>query len=338
MSRFVGNAFLASALVVAGTAYAIPVENSGLVTRDDSFISDIYWLDNKRVIVLGAQSEAVPKEREYKLYVWDVEHRTITVHHDGGEPYATLCVHRGYVRYGYRRGTNGYVVFSGDFGHETTAVRDLFQEREGSQRDKEKPEVNSFSCTEYFRSRLQKLGSNVVPLVGGDYAAQDDGRGGTRRVQWIFFPADKPPIPLGMQYDSLLFKRFSEYGEGYVVRDMPSHYVFSPKIAQRYWLVTRQGQITDINIAAGPWFKGSVSVMPARGGNVMFSHAVDVKANGAAGVYWVDQSGVSKLVEGLPSSFAVSPDGCRVAFGISDFAKRPLVPLVKAIDVCEKDR
>src|SRR5438477_11152705 len=84
--------------------------------------------------------------------------------------------------------------------------------------------------------------------------------------------------------------------------------------------------------------RGTTLVAPTRRGLLLVSHAVDAKGNGAAGAYVQDGKGLFRFIEGLVTSFDVSPNGCRLAVAIADRSREKMViPWIKVVSLCLKD-
>jgi hypothetical protein len=86
------------------------------------------------------------------------------------------------------------------------------------------------------------------------------------------------------------------------------------------WRLNRQMQGTPLNIPAGPWVglgSGTISFLPSRPGVLITSNnfARNHEAGGA-GLYLLPRDKPPQRLErGLVEDAAVSPDGCRVAYG-----------------------
>ena len=86
------------------------------------------------------------------------------------------------------------------------------------------------------------------------------------------------------------------------------------------WRLNRQMQGTPLNVPAGPWVglgSGTISFLPSRPGVLITSNnfARNHEAGGA-GLYLLPRDKPPQRLErGLVEDAAVSPDGCRVAYG-----------------------
>ena len=86
------------------------------------------------------------------------------------------------------------------------------------------------------------------------------------------------------------------------------------------WRLNRQMQGTPLNVPAGPWVglgSGTISFLPSRPGVLITSNnfARNHEAGGA-GLYLLRPgTPTQRLERGLVQEAAVSPDGCRVAYG-----------------------
>jgi hypothetical protein len=92
----------------------------------------------------------------------------------------------------------------------------------------------------------------------------------------------------------------------------------------------------DFTPPIGPWMNSTMHIAPTRRGMFLTSNAIFVGGgNGAGGAYLMIGERLMRLIPGLPESFDISPDGCRVAVAISDATVDTFVRRLKALDLCE---
>jgi len=342
--------FQLSALLLAGFFSSIctsqvrdvrgyEIKESGYLGRPSGIQQDLYWLDNDRVIFIGAKPGefvepiAGVKEIRYGLFVWSLKAGKVERHHEGSA-YSSLCVYRGYIRFEFDKNAARYAL-AGRFGQETVERldREILEERRKYERV-----INRLTCREYKRSELPPLGFRVTPLLEGEFLSQDREQRLVEVVHWKYWPREGSPVMLNMTLETIGIERYSEYLDSYVLQEYPSAVVFSDKVIRRWWLMDRKGQIRDFTPPTGPWMRGSTVVVPTERGLFLVSHAIDIRGgNGAAGGYLLDDKGLYRVIAGRPESFQVSPDGCRVAISISDRAQNgPIKRWIKTVNVCLK--
>jgi hypothetical protein len=83
------------------------------------------------------------------------------------------------------------------------------------------------------------------------------------------------------------------------------------------WLLRPDGQATEFDIPAGPWFGGSAGYDITREGVFIYSHALGNQGNGDAGGYVMANGKTpERVIEGYIYAFGISPNGCNVALSI----------------------
>ncbi|HXF65556.1 MAG TPA: hypothetical protein VNK67_02500 [Burkholderiales bacterium] len=322
------------------------IKDSGYLGRPSGIQQDIYWLDNNRVIFIGAKPGDVVepiagvKQIRYGLFVWDLSAGTVKRHHEADIANGNLCVFRGYIRLSYTSDhrlspvAQRWYVFEGPFGKEKLR---LVGEQEREESRQYERVLNSYTCREYRRSELPALGYRVEPLLEGEFISREREPIGTEMVHWAYWPRNGSPVLLNMTPEAIGIERYSEYLDSYVLHEYPRGVVFSDTVIRRWWLMDRNGGIRDFTPPTGPWMRGSTFVMPTKRGLLLVSHAIRGGGNGAAGAYLQDRKGLFRIIDGLPESFDISPDGCRTALAISQWSRdKPVTPWVKAVNLCTK--
>lgn len=107
---------------------------------------------------------------------------------------------------------------------------------------------------------------------------------------------------------------------------------------QTYWLMKSDGSITKHEVLG--YFGGWINAAPTLNGLFVITNAINVRRSfdpGDAGAYWVYQSQLQKIIGGMIGSFAVSQDGCKVAFVRDPFdsKNREVRITLNFVDVCK---
>lgn len=311
-----------------------PIIESGYIGRSGGAGQELYWLDNDRLLFLAEKpQERAPNDisvPDYNLYVWDLRSKTVKLHRAGSQ-YSGLCVFKGYVRFTFTEQGRRF-IFEGPFGSERLRYVDqaLAAEFENHER-----EVNRHTCREYKTADLPPKGWRVYPLLDGEFLSRDREPKDGEVVHLRYWPRDLAPVLLNMTAEVTGVSRYSDYVDAYVLSEAPFNFLFGSDVVRRSWLMDRRGRIRDFTPPSGPWMRGTTYVAPTRRGLFLISHAVGGGGNGDAGAYLLRDGELIRIIEGLPSSFAVSPNGCRVAVLISDVSRfRPDTAYAKALDLC----
>jgi hypothetical protein len=314
------------------------IKDSGYIGRAGGISADVYWLDNNRLIFIGAKpGEYVEPSvgirfRKYDLHVWNVNAKAVTRHHEGSL-YASVCVFKGNIRFEFDKNGSRYIL-EGEFGRET--IRQLDEEA-AEERRKHERLVNRITCREYRRTAMPSLGHQVEPLLEGEFASQDRQPRNGGVGHWKYWPRKGSPVTVDMTTDVIGIERYSEYLDSYVVHRYTRGQVFGDTVTHRWWLMDRNGVARDFSPPTGAWMRGSTFVAPTKRGLFMISHAVQGSGNGAAGGYLFERGELKRIIEGLPTTFDVSPDGCRVALAISEWRRDiNVMPSVKVIELCSQ--
>lgn len=323
------------------------IRESRYLGRPGGIQQDIYWLDNDRVIFIGAKPDdfvepiAGLKELRYGLYVWNLSTGIVDRHYGKDIANGNLCVFQRYVRLSYtsdyQRGpvNQNWYSFHGLFGEEEVVRFD--QRMREEQRNHERM-VNRFTCREYKGSELPTLGYQVTPLLEGEFVSKDQKQRLSEVVHWKYWPLAGAPILLNMTHEVIGVGRYSAFLDGYVLYEGPRGVEFSDTVVRRSWLMDRKGSIRDFTPPSGPWMRGSTIVAPTKRGLFLLSHAVYSGGNGAAGGYLVLGGEPQRVIAGLPTSFDVSADGCRVALAISQWSRdKPVTPWLKVVNLCTRE-
>jgi hypothetical protein len=315
------------------------VMDSGYLGRPGGIQQDIYWLDNDRVIFIGAKLNDYIEPTSglrflnYGLYVWDTKTNAVKLHHEGSL-YSSICVFQGYIRLEFDRKGSRYVL-EGPFGKENLRRLDTvaIEERRRYERV-----VNRNTCREYKPAELPALGYRVQPLLEGEFVSREREPIGTEIIHWKYWPRDGSPVLLNMTQEVIGVGRYSAYLDGYVLYEGPRGVTFSDTVIRRSWLMDRNGNVRDFTPPSGPWMRGSTFVAPTKRGLFLLSHAVYGGGNGAAGGYLMLGGELQRVIAGLPTSFDISADGCRVALAISQWSRdKPVTPRLRVVNLCLRE-
>jgi hypothetical protein len=334
--------FVAFPLSHGSSNYSISDSQYG--ARASGARQDVYWLDNDRLVFIGVR----PSERRnlkgapYGLFLWDLKTGRITQQDDVRIENADLCVYRGYIRldytsdYGVPPVSRAWFVLEGTWGKLTKALINE-QAREESRRNERF--LNYHTCREYKPAELPPKGLRVYPLLPGEFISRDRDAQPGEVVHPKYWPRHGSPVTLSLTAHDVGVARYSEYLNTYVLDEAPFHFLFGETVVRRSWLLDRDGRTRDFTPPTGPWMRGSTSVAPTRRGLFLVSHAVSGAGNGAAGGYLLDGAALKRVVSGLPTSFDVSPNGCRVALPIIQIRPdEPNSPSVTVVDLCSRER
>jgi len=334
--------------VNAEIAVAQEIRDSGYVGRTVKF-QDIYWVDNYQVLFVGRKPGVASHQQGGSamarnwIHLWNLRTGKVEDHDESNGDIQKLCyrsafswreapqrgvpIEQGYVRYEFIRGERSYVRFGRLFAERESEL-DIQKVRDGVLR------VSPLSCKEFKPAQIKsKFGANLLPLLDeGEYLDRST-QGGSSPQSMRYFPANgKRPITLEKipTASVIPFPRYSEFARKYVFVEQRTQ--FGPNEKQKLWQLDRNGRTEKFEVFPGPWMQGSTDAMPIKTGLFVTSTAA---TNRAGGGFEIVGEKVSKLIAGLPLSFAVSPDGCTVAISITAWgAVDSSAPSIKVIHVC----
>lgn len=294
--------------------------------------NDLYWVDNGKLLFLGRTVHTdnslnrAPRDASLELLLWDTDLGRLTRLLDVS-PDAQLCVGGRFVRLQFKRGTD-LVVRSGLFGE--PMVEEVHHGEEGRS-------LNPLTCREYDRRQVRaRYGDRALPLISeGEYLLRPALRSNDP-IRYV--PNEQEPaipVPQIPNRSVLSVPRWSEYLERYVFnafRPRPD-----PTKGGRVWTLDRAGRAEEVVIPSGPWLASRVVALPIFNGWAFTSTATALNQRpDAAGIYVLRDDMATKVIGGLPHAFAVSSSGCIVAVSIDTRLLREALPIVHAINVCER--
>lgn len=324
-----------------------------LKTRGSQERHGLAWLDNNRLMFVAALPD---KELESRgIYIWDVAGNSVVKYSN----HIDFCFAQGYlVAYGdTKNDSEGRLTpFSVRYGHLGSEREDICELSSGKGCP---PPPSNMSCKprEYGGQPLGKDSSVLMELRSGDGAIISMVAGelpdSLEKIRKHFskplmlvskrFPAGKA-LPVTALEEIVPWRAaYSEYSAHYVfltqrpIDGKPGHTTTWPKSRpQPVYLMSPDGTVEAIQV---PWRVEAGTIdfaLPAKTGLIYKaggSHAGDW-----GGLFLYDNREVWALDNGRVETFAVSPDGCRLAYAIiNDFGKIKNVRFnnIKSINLCE---
>ena len=336
MSTHAARASIAMAIAIVLTstsARAYEVVDTGVPGR-----SEVYWIDNERVLFPGFQRQSRSSERaslRSVLYLWDLATKRPSIHAEMPEG-GYICYSGGFISYAIHRSGKRFIR-EGTFGAE--------KEREWSPpAPSARIDRNQLTCRDMDLADLEKIypGFFFVPL------RDQDGYYGWKKLEstadatksplyYLSSGKGKTPIALPLAVNEKDRVSYSEYLRAYVIEYTPS--VRLEHTTGKVSFLYTSGKVEVHTIPAGPWLRGSVGYTPARAGIVLSSPAVGFKSEsdpGDAGVYLVRGTKVDRMIVGFPSRYvAVSPDGCKAAAVVRVQKPADVMATLRIIDMCK---
>jgi hypothetical protein len=338
---FCGNA-IAESYPIYDSGYSAVTNFSAVHT------GKLYWLDNQRVLFTGfaADSPDTKKKKPQRidqlaLYIWDTKENKVTYYTDG----ELACYYQGRVAYQIKV-SGKKTIKTGRMGDEKIDEQNKFS--------------SHFSICNFetegeapFKKRLQLLrlydGHGYLE-VGKMFV-----NAATNDAPVRFFASGLGEIPLPIRGSEV----WPSYVDYYEAADVYTLYSLTAKdrkhgisrwpkgMAQPVYLMTPQGRVSKITI---PYFKwnhgGPKDIMPTKKG-IFATYTyhgwtsgmpdVGTKMNPALmGGYLVQGKTYKKLIDGWVYAKGLSPDGCKLALGISS-PKFPESPArLMMVDVCSE--
>lgn len=316
-----------------------------LKTRGSHERHGITWLDNHRLMFVAALPA---KELESRgIYIWDVIADTVTQYSN----HIYFCYAQGYlVAYGDAKlDSTGQVktvpVRYGQFGSEKDSVCEI-NSRKGCP-----PQVANMSCKPWqYSDNRHPIGpkwSTTYELRSGDgvlLTTTDSEAERKSRPDVLLskrFPEGKPMPFKGVPISGAAYSEFrhryaltSRIPDGDLSRSSTNWPKGRPQPV--YLLNPEDGAVDEIQV---PWRAEWTTIhlaMPTRAGLVFMGSGGH--SNQWGGLFLYDNREVWALDRGRVETFAVSPDGCRVAYAIiNDFGKIKNVRFnnIKSINLCE---
>ena len=319
-----------------------PLKDSGRVANS---ASDIYWVDDHRVLFQGHFWNAdgsikgpggVPKNSE-TLYEWDIESGALTEHGDIG---GGLCYANGYVRYWRRNESDSERSraewIAGELGRQAridslyiTVDRETCKARS----DDLLPEWTQGKA-------VLRLRADHGFLVLGEKTED-------RNTPVTYHPKGVRSgvvMPFRRREARLASIKYVPFKDAYLITgdyfiSDPHHplggYNRSPWPKEKpmpVWWLRPDGTVTEINLHNDTRF--GVWIFAMRPGLFFISPGASVNMDG---LFFTSEATVKRIVKGFIDRYAVSPDGCKIAINHSQIS-RPSRPqgTLKVVDLCKE--
>ncbi|HKU52148.1 MAG TPA: hypothetical protein VJQ25_06760, partial [Nitrospira sp.] len=306
------------------TKTGFPIHESGHWTCLRGRGPCVYWLDNDRVIFNGSRPndlETTPDGRQvsrHAIYIWDLKGGNVTKYADAER--AFLCYADGYIR--YERKEPPYTIhIAGTLGKEVEIARTNDKEPSRS----EMAWTNRFTCRTYRQSEISPLPGAKVPLDEGHgfiYLGKST-LGPERMDPVVYYPeGDQKGIELPIARWQVTSSNITstEFDNSYILtgkqRSNSSDRCVPKGFSQRVYRLRLSGTLETISLPPRDALR-CIEVGGVREVRIGLSVYVNNGLIHQSGLYLVDQSRVEKLVSGWVPDAQVSPNGCRLAAGIS---------------------
>jgi hypothetical protein len=332
-----------------------PIQESGYWTCDSGPGECVYWLDNNRVIFNGSHPSEIEKTPDglrvwtHRIFIWNLKTNAVTRYADADK--RSLCVVDGYIHY-RRTAGDDVITLAGPIGKEVEIER-----RKKGEYPKPDPQLHGWNTRLSCHRYLPKVAS---PLLGAKVALkQGDGflyfgstmsdrapvsyfrDGSTEEVQlpverWKVTPTTVIRIEFDQSY--LLFGPYRESAERGI-----SQCPRKPVERQIYRLTT-DGKLSAIAIPADRKLQCHVTRYAVLRDGIVVQTGAGHATNLDLSVSYLLRGGlIREVVRGVVNEYAVSPNGCLLAVGISTDGdnRKPVSGAfvrghLKVIDFCAK--
>jgi hypothetical protein len=332
-----------------------PIRESGYWTCEAPIGSCVYWLDNDRVIFNGAKPgdmETLPDGRsvsKHAIYIWDLNTNAVSKYADATR--SILCYADGYIRYGRKDGAYN-VVLAGPFGKEVEISRTHDKDR-FAKRGEESTFLNRFTCKTYKQSEISPLPGARIPLKEGHgFLYLGAINSPDERIRPIVYfrhgAADGFPLPIMRWQSSSSGVRRSEFDDSYIIWGQPefdrNDACLRPGTEREIFRLRLNGHVNAIVIPSDKrlrcYFNRFDTVVL---GVLALGGGGHVQNLDLSKLYLLRNDQVTLVTTGVITDYRVSPDGCRMAVGISsnDDPRKPITAAtyrghLKVIEFCAK--
>lgn len=337
---------------------AYPVKEAGY-WLDASNV--IYWLDDQQILFAGGDLKGYAdhgaqikagKNPKLGLYIWNISTGAVRSH-TMILPYSTLCYRDGRIEYTVEAKDGNLVRKKGRLGEEQE-VQEAPSRNWPHISARAKGEVaDRLNCRIYSYYDLPK-GVDLPLIDGHGYLGWRGGSdlpwpaGGEAPVRY-YKDATTPPILLPLKRKDILVPSsafspiYAEWANVYVLQGGAMWGYKTSGIGPLpedqpypvYLLKPDSGEVTTLHA----WYQkgvGNWQYFYTKAGLLVFSSAVRGGGLGDAGIYRVVDHGYEKILKGMPKTGAISPDGCRFAFGIQYIGQKSYGPIqLKVLDLCK---
>lgn len=161
----------------------------------------------------------------------------------------------------------------------------------------------------------------------------------------LYRPGEKKPVTLSLRRSDIHGLYYYKFKDAYYIDGLLRSNAATGKIEVTRWLYP-DGRVEEVSIPSGPWVGGTAELFPTRMG--IFITLVGYKSPkdpGPGGGYLVQGTKYVKVIDGLISGVAVSPDGCKIAFSHAPYdladipsSNDPGRRTLKMINFCPKEK
>lgn len=323
---------------------AYPIQESGYWVHDNT---GVFWINNHSILFVGDNDPKGERpDNGGKLSVWNLQDQTVRAI---SEYRSGLCFSQGWISYVVRMDKINVTHRVGEFGKEVEKTKAI----ESWTRDRS-IRYNKLSCKQYPAADFPK-GANIELREGHGYLGWKGGAGlpwpDNGEAPLRYYRDEKsPPLILPLKrkdireptYPQSSF--YAEWADVYVLQGGAewggtSTYQDAPLPIDQpypvYLFKPGSGKLTTLHA----WYQKGVSnwqYFYTKAGLLAFSGRLVAGRIGYAGLYRVVGHGYEKMISGIPAVGAVSPDGCRLAFGMQYIDRKgyhgPIQ--LKVIDLC----
>lgn len=313
-----------------------PILDSGMLAGDSSAITNIYWIDNQRVLFRAVKNndKRMAHIGPYNLSVWDIR--------KGVSPYTpyahdvTACLRDSIFRYTLEDEQKNVQLFHGPFGEEKLIPQppkfSYFDDI--NCRFEDDPEIAQL--TRNGRAIIKLLAKHGFLDVGPNRGKESS----ENRQAELHIKGNPQAITLPIRRFELSGIKYFEFNNAYYFAN-PGAYARTGQPASTKWLYP-DGRVEEVLIPIGPWAASPTSVYPTKHGYFVVSDEyASMSHPGIAGGYFIQGEKIVKAIHGSIRGVAVSPDGCKIALShartlMDDVAtsKDPAKRTLKVIDFC----
>lgn len=323
--------------VFSAHAHAVEVRDTGYLTHHHL---DMFWVSNDEILFaawLGSEEDAFKGRRVYRLVTLNVETGEKTI---GNELTNHLCYANGFVSYllsmpdrrRFMQGMLGQekVVDEPRYGdvdrmtcRKITDLPDLPAWAKGRDVRRLRPEHGYLDMgSSVAGQRLMNSEVRLVPPDSSDGVLLPFRRREVFGGEGAFAPGKYMEFKQAYFVRPDYFLKVSVHASGgYNTNPWPEH------IPEYWWWLYPDGRTETVRMETGPWTGGLKAYEPTVTG-------IFIRSNGTNGAYVVHRGRTTPVARVSVNKFAVSPDGCRVAFQNTPRQVRRLARL-KVVELCK---
>lgn len=331
------------------------IRESGYWTCEGTLTRCIYWIDNERVIFNGARPDDIEiaadgrRTWRHAIYIWNLKTDQVEKYADSTR--AALCYADGYVRYSRIEGED-IVVLAGRLGNEVETQR-VRKGTSGNTSVRDSTWNTELSCGSYrpLQPPHQLPGRKLALREGHGFLY----------LGTIETPRDRQEPLLYFQHQSAAGIRLpilrwqARLGEITTTPFRNSYLIYPDQIdgrsdrclpegfSQRIYRLMTDGKVEAIHLPSRKEIRCHIDVRGFTEVRTGITARVNTGRLSTSGLHLVRGDSVTNIVQGWTSNSNVSPDGCRMAVGVSS-PSDPRKPVtaefnrghLKVIDFCAK--